>query len=63
MSTAVIVLTSSPKIFHITQRNFFNSISFIVMNKYDKGAAVKISTVFGAVYHVPCQTVFRNRIF
>ena len=30
---------------------FYNSIFFPVINKYDKGAAVEISTVFGTVYH------------
>ena len=33
------------------------SITFTVINKFGKVAVVKISTVFGHVYHVPCQRV------
>ena len=58
LSLAANVLTNSPKILQITKRDFFNSISFTVINKYDRGAAVQMSTVFGTVYHVACQKVF-----
>ena len=35
---------------------FPNSIDFAVINEYDKGAVMHISTVLGHVYHVACQT-------
>ena len=37
---------------------FSNSISFTIINKYDKGAVAQILTVFWTVYHVACRRVF-----
>ena len=37
------------------RETFSNSIALPVLNKYDKGALVQISTVFGPVYHVACR--------
>ena len=56
--SGVNVLTNSPKILHITQRESFSKwIPFRVINKYGKGAGVHISTVFRVVYYVPCRGV------
>ena len=57
LSSAVNVLTISPKILHITKRN---SIVFTVIKKYGKGASLQIVTVFGTVYHIACWRVFWN---
>ena len=58
LSSAVNVLTHSPKILRITKRDSRDSISFTVINKFNKGAAVQIATVFGTVYHAACPRVF-----
>ena len=42
---------------------FSNSIDLAVINEYDKGAMMQISTVLWHVYHVPCQRVLSNRTF
>ena len=34
------------------RETFWKSIACTVINKYSKGAAVQISTMFGLVYHV-----------
>ena len=34
------------------RETFFKSIAFTVINKYGKGGAMEISTMFGRVYHV-----------
>ena len=57
LQPAVNVLTNSPKM------TFSNSIAFKVINKYGKGAVVQISTVFGPVYHVACQSVVWSESF
>ena len=36
------------------RETFSDSRSFAMVNKSGKGALVKISTVFGSVYHVAC---------
>ena len=39
-------------------RDFFsNLIDLKVIDKYDKGAVMELSTVFGLVYHVALQRV------
>ena len=58
LSSVVNVLTHSPKILRITKRDFCDSISFTVINKYNKGAAVQITTVFETVHYVACPRVF-----
>ena len=53
LSSAVSVLRSSPKIFHITKRESCpNSVAFTVIKKYGKVAGLQISTVFGTNYYV-----------
>ena len=34
-----------------------------MMIKYDKGAAVRISTVLGTFYHIACRRVLQMGIF
>ena len=36
---------------------FYKSIAFTVINKYGKGAAMQISTMFGRVYHVAFRRI------
>ena len=42
---------------------FSNSTTFIVINKYGKGAAVEIETVFRSVYHAAFRGVFWKETF
>ena len=60
---AVNGLTNSAEILHITQWDFSTWISFTGTNKYGKGAAVQLWTVFWPVYHVTCRRVLWNGTF
>ena len=42
---------------------FSNLIAFTVINKYENGCIVKISTVFGLIYHIACQRAPLKRDF
>ena len=57
------VLTCNPKIFHVNKRDFFNLISLALIEEYDKGAVIRISTVLVCVYHIASQRVLRNETF
>ena len=48
-SSAVSVSTNSSEILHITKRDSFLLNFFTLINKYDKGALVQVSKVFGNV--------------
>ena len=50
LSSEVNVWTNSLKIFQSVKVTFSNSILFVVIKKYDKGATVMIWTVFEHVY-------------
>ena len=51
-------------IFYISlSEDFSNSVFFTMINKYDKGVVVQISTVFGTIYHVAYRQVFLNETF
>ena len=63
LPSAVNVLTKSPKIFGITNRDISNWIVFTVINKSGKGILDQIWTVFRRVYHVTCGRVFWNGTF
>ena len=63
LSSAVNVLTKSLKPFHVTKSDFCDSISFTVISQYDKGAGVKIESVFRPVYRVTCRGVLSNGRF
>ena len=43
------VLRKSLQTFHGTKKDFSNSITFIVINQYGKGAGIKIESVFWPV--------------
>ena len=43
--------------------DFYNSITFTVITQYDKGALIKIESVFRPVYHVACRDVLSNKSF
>ena len=57
LSSAANVLTRSPKIRCVNKRVFLQLIGFTLINDYDKGAAMQISSVLGHVYHVACRMV------
>ena len=46
--------------FHVSKSDFCNSISFTAIIQDDKGALIKIESVFGPVYHVACRGVLSN---
>ena len=45
------------RFFILLRESFSDSIVLAVIRKYDQGAIVHFSTVFGPVYLVPCQNV------
>ena len=57
------MLTNSPKILHITKRDFLQLNCFQIDNKYGKGAVVMLSTVLGPVYYVASRKVLLNANF
>ena len=63
LSLAVNVLRKGLKNFHVSKGDFCNSITFTVITQYDKGALIKIESVFQPVYHVPCREVLSNGSF
>ena len=61
---AVNVFTKSPKIFHITKRDFFQlSFLYIDWYKYAEGSLVRILAVFGFLYYAVLRRIFRNGTF
>ena len=63
LSSAVNVLRNSPKIFISLTETFSNWISWRVINKSAKSAAVKFSAVFRLVYHVTSGILLWNWTF
>ena len=63
LSSAVNLLTESLKTFHVTKKNFSNSLTFRVINQYGKGAGIKIESVFRPVYHAAFRGVLSNGSF
>ena len=63
LSSAVNVLRKGVKNFHVSKSDICNSITFKVIIQDDKGALIKIESVFRPVYHVACQEVFPNGSF
>ena len=45
------------------RETFSNSIYLAVIDEYDNGAVMQISTVLGHVYHVACRRVLSNGAF
>ena len=60
LSLAVNVLRKGLKNFNECKSDFYNSITFTMITQDDKGALIKIESVFWTVYHVACQEVFSN---
>ena len=63
VSLAVNVLRKGVKNFHESKSDFYNSVTFTMITQDDKGALIKIESVFRTVYHVACRDVLANRSF
>ena len=63
LSLAVNELKKGLKNFIVSKSNFCNSITFAVITHDDKGALIKIESVFQPVYHVVCREVLSNGSF
>ena len=63
LSQAVTVLRKGLKNFHVSKSDFWNSITFTVIAQDDKGALIKIESMFNPVYHVVCREVLSNGSF
>ena len=63
LSPAVNAGTTGSKIFHISKRDVFHSTFSTVINKYDKGAVMQLSTIFGSIWYVPCRRVLQTGLF
>ena len=59
--SAVNVLRKVLKNFHVSNSDFFNSSFLTVITQDDKGAFIKIESVFQPVYHVSCREVLSKR--
>ena len=62
-SPVVNVLRKGVKNFHVSKSDFCNSITLTVIIQDDKGALIKIESVFRPVYHVACRGVLSNGTF
>ena len=51
------MLRKGMKNFHVSKSDFYNSITFNVITQADKGALIKIESVFQTVYHGACRDV------
>ena len=63
MSLAVNMLSNSPNISYITNRDIFNLNLPKNHEKYDKNAGAQIQGVFGTLYDGDCWRVFWNGAF
>ena len=63
LSQTVTVLRKGLKNFYVSKSDFCNSITSTVITQDDKGALIKIESVFRRVYHVACQEVLSNGSF
>ena len=63
LSSAVNVLRKGLKIFLVSTSDICNSITFKVITPDDKGALIKIESVFLTVYQVACRDVLSNGSF
>ena len=63
LSLAVILLKKGLKNFHVSKSDFWNSITLTVITQDDKGALIKVESVFQPVYHVASRDVLSNRSF
>ena len=63
LSLGVNVLRKGLKNIHVSKSDFCNSITFRVFTQDDKGAFIKIESVFQPVYHEACWEVLSNGSF
>ena len=63
LSQGVTVLRKGLKNFHVCKSDFCNSIISRVISEDDKGALIKIESVFWPVFHVVCREVLSNGTF
>ena len=63
LSSAVNVLRKSLKNFHVSKKDFCNSITFTLITRAGTGALIKIESVFRTVYHVASREVLSNWSF
>ena len=63
LSLAVHVLRKGLKNFHVSKSDLSKSITFIVITQDDKGALIKIESVFLPVYHFASREVLSNGSF
>ena len=63
LSQSVTILTKSLKNFHVSKSDFGKSITLTVIIRDDKGALIKIESVFRPLYHVACWGVLSNGSF
>ena len=63
LSSAVNVLRKGLKNFHVSKNDFYNSVTFTLITQDDKGALIKIESLFLPVYHVACLEVLSNGRF
>ena len=63
LSSAVNVLRKGLKNIHVAKIYFFNSITFTVITQDNKGAVIKMESVFRPVYYVACREVASNGSF
>ena len=60
LSLPVNLLKKGLKNFHVSKSDFCNSITFTVITQGDKGALIKIRSLFRPADHVACWGVFSN---
>ena len=63
LSSAVNVLRKGLKNFHVSKKDFCNSITFTLITRAGKGALIEIESVFRTVYHVASREVLSNWSF
>ena len=57
------MLRKGLKNFHVSKSDFCNSITSRVITEDDKGAVIKIESVFWPVFHVACREVLSKATF
>ena len=63
LSSGVNMLRKGLENFHVSKSDFCNSITFTVIIQDDKGALIKIESVFRPVFDVACWEVLSNGTF
>ena len=63
MSSPANLLRKGLKNLHESNSDFCNSIALAVITQHDKGALIKIESVFQPVYYVACREVPSNNSF